>query len=489
MAVRSGGKTIFFDVSVIVTKGGIKVMLPTSKECWRRSIFVKTVYGLSLCLIMVFTLSGLSACGGSGGSGNGAVTLRYALWQVSEQPGYQQSINEFEKLHPNIHVQIEQTSWTQYWQKLDTEFAAQDAPDVFWDHVAYFPQFVQQQQLMDLTPMIQKDKLDLSIYYPSLLKQFQYKGHYYGLPKDWDTIALVYNKNIFQKAGLPAPTNLTWNPTDGGTFLQLAQKLTVDKNGLHPNQAGFNPGATSQYGFVVAASSPQETYWNFIAMNGGQYLDQPFGQHFVFNQPKSEQALQFLVDLMDKWHVAPPGTETTTGLLTNGPTQFFSRGNTAMVMAGSWNLAYLQQQVNFPFGIVEIPSGPAGRISMFNGLSDAIYAHTQHPQEAWELFKWLASPQSQKIVGGGGYVWPAIQSLAPLFAQYWQSKGLDVSAYLEESKGQTVSFPLTPAYNEAQTKIDDELNLALLGRVPMSQAVGVAVQQGDQAISANASGS
>jgi len=439
----------------------------------------------ALSMSIVVMLTGLAACGTSASSSNGPVNLTYALWDPTEQVGYQQSINVFMQQHPNIHVTIEETPWAQYWQKLNTELAAGDAPDVFWDNVAYFPQFAQEGALMDLTPLIQQNKLNLSIYYPNLLGQFQYQGKYYGLPKDWDTISLFYNKAIFQKMGLPAPTNLTWNPTDGGTLLKLAQQLTVDKNGLHPNQAGFNSNAIQQYGFL-SYNDNQEMYWNFIAENGGQFMNKPFGQ-FDFNQPKAVQALQFLVNLTTKWHVSPPASETNN--ISNVHVQLFGRGQVAMILAGSWNTSNIVQQSNFPFGITELPSGPAGRITVMNGLSDAIYARTPHPQEAWELEQWLASPQSQQIVSGGGYVWPGIQSIAPQYGAYWQKKGVDVNPFLQEASGQTTSYPITPGYNQASTEINDIFNDMFLGHIPVQQATNQAVQQGNAAIQSSTPGS
>ena len=211
----------------------------------QRQFFSRPLAWLSMGMLVVMMLAGLAACGGGGSSGssssNGVVNLTYALWDPIEETGYKQSVAQFMQQHPNIKVTIEYTPWAQYWQKLSTEFAAGNAPDVFWDHLAYFPQFVQQGQLTDLTSLIKQDNVDMSQYYPQLVQEWTYNGKVYGLPKDWDTIAILYNKQMFQKAGLPAPTNLTWNPTDGGTFLQTAEKLTLDQNGKHPTDPGFDP--------------------------------------------------------------------------------------------------------------------------------------------------------------------------------------------------------------------------------------------------------
>jgi len=436
---------------------------------------------VALGLTVVMMLVGLVACGGGGSSSsssNGVVNLTYALWDQVEQVGYQQSVNQFMKLHPNIHVTIEQTPWASYWQKLSTEFAAGNAPDVFWDHLAYYPQFVQQGQLMNLSPLIKQSNIDLSQYYQTLINEWSYQGNVYGLPKDWDTIAILYNKQMFQKAGLPAPTNMTWNPTDGGTFLQLAQKLTLDQNGKHPTDPGFDPSHISQYGFV-SENNPQEGFWNFIAMNGGTLLDKQFGQSFQLNQPPAQQALQFLVDLINKYHVSPSAAETNN----NGGVaeQLFEGSKAAMIAAGDWELSGVSQQTKIPWGVVELPAGPNGVVSVFNGLTDAVYAKTQHPQEAWELEQWLGSSQSEQILGSGGYVWPGVKSDDQPFLQAWQKKGIDVSPFLKEAQVPTITFPITFGYNEASTDINNIFNQMYLGQLSVQQATSQAVQQANQA--------
>ncbi|SHK62265.1 ABC transporter substrate-binding protein [Alicyclobacillus tolerans] len=418
-----------------------------------------------------------------GGSSDGKVVhLTYMLWDPNEEVGYQKSIDVFEKLHPNIQVTIEQYPWAQYWQKLQTEMAAGDAPDVFWDHVTYFPTFVQNGQLLNLKPFIEKDHLNLSIYYPNLLKQYEYQGGIYGLPKDWDTIAIFYNKNLFKKAGIPAPNHLTWNPQNGGTLLQTAEELTVDANGKHPGQPGFNPNDIKQYGFF-SGNNNQVFYYNFIAENGGKIIYHPFCHKMLLNSPQSVAALQNLVDMIYKYHVSPGGSDVTQPNVGSNAIQLFDEGKVAMYTDGDWDLTPVVKGANFPVGIAPLPVGPDGRVSVMNGLSDAIYAHTKHPHAAWELVKWLASKQSEKILASGGYVWPGIPSLAPLFAESWAKRGVNVTPFLNESHGQTISFPITTNWSQASTAIDNEFNLLWLNQISAQKAAQVAVQNADAALS------
>lgn len=420
----------------------------------------------------------------TGSSSGKVVHLRYMVWDPNEEVGYTKSIKEFEKLHPNIKVTVEQYSWSDYWHKLLTEMAAGDAPDVFWDHVSYFPQLVSSGELLNLSPYIQKDNVKLSGYYKSLVNQYQYKGNYYGLPKDWDTIALLYNKTEFEKLGIQMPKNLTWNPQNGGSFLQLAEKLTIDKNGKNATQPGFNPKQIKQYGYLSWNKS-QEGYLNFIAENGGKFLDKKFGTKLQYDSPNAVQALQFMQNLIYKYHVSPPGSQTEGA--TSDQT-FFDSGKVAMTIEGDWMLAPIAKGANFKIGVAELPIGPAGRVSVMNGLSDAIYAHTKHPKQAWELVKWLAGKKSENLLTSGGWVWSPRPSQDNNFIAYWKKKGINVTPFMNEAKGQTVSYPITYGWNEAYTKIHNTMNLMYLNQLSAQQAAEEAVKEADAAFQSAAQG-
>lgn len=437
----------------------------------------RLVAGLAVATASVFLLSACASGGAPAASSSKKVTLTYALWDPNEEVGYQKSIDEFEKLNPNIHVNIEQTAYGNYWTKLTTEFAAGDAPDVFWDQIPRFPDMQKEGLLMNLNSDIKKDKVNTSIYYPQLLKAYQKDGNTYGLPKDWDTIALVYNKNMVSAAGVDLTSKLTWTPSGGGTFLPDLQKLTVDNSGLHPNQPGFNPNSVKTWGFV-SSNDENELYWNYIAGNGGTVANKT---GFTYTNPKSVQGLQFTADLITKYHVSPSGAETNPPK-SGVPEQMFQAGQVAVIQVGDWNLSQIVSQSKFPIGIVQLPAGPAGSVSVFNGLSDAIYAKTKYPAQAWKLEKWLASPASEKILGSGGYVWPGIKSLDNTYLDSWKSKGVDVSPYLNAAHGKTIGYPVLNGYTAADQKITDIFNQLYLGQISAASAAKQADQQGNAAV-------
>ena len=116
---------------------------------------------------------------------------------------------------------------------------------------------------------------------------------------------------------------------------------------------------------------------------------------------------------------------------------------------------------------------------MLNGLIDSINSHSPNQQAAWELEQWLGSPQSEQILGSGGYIWPGIPSLDPLFASNWKAHGLDMTAFLTESKWNVVYWPVTPGMNQAQLDIANQLAPAYLTGKNVAGAVDAAAKQAD----------
>ena len=365
------------------------------------------------------------------------VTLRYALWDTNQLPAMEASINEFMRQNPNINVVIELTEWNDYWTKMTTGVAARTLPDVFWGHLAYFSGLVSKGALLDLTPYIERDKLDLSIYYQSLLENWKYKGKQYGIPKDWDTICIMYNKDAFDKAGVPYPSaDWSWNPRNGGEFVQVLQKLTIDQNGRNVTEKGFDKNRVVQYGIGGLAASEMQTGWlNFVWMNGGQgVLDQPYGNKFVLDEPKTVEALQFYADLVSKYGVSP--TPEMQGTSASG-WELFVAGRVATIPVGSWQLSAARENLTFDWDVIVLPKGPAGRYSCFNGLAHNIYARTKHPEEAWKLAKWMDGYESQKIISEYGVVFPAISSLIDVYLEATKAKGPDNIKYFIDATAQT----------------------------------------------------
>jgi multiple sugar transport system substrate-binding protein len=425
------------------------------------------------CMAAVTIAAGMAACSSSSSPSSSAkVHLTYALWDPNEEVGYKKSIAIFEKSHPNISVTVVQIPYPEYQTKLQAEFTSGTGPDIFWVNTPWLSTWIKDGLMVNLAPDIAKAHINMSQYIPSLVSLHTYKGAIYGLPKDWDTIAVYYNENYFALHHIAVPTTWSWNTTNGGTFLKVLQEATIDSNGNNATSPKFNPSKIVTYGAEI--DNAMQTGWgSFLAEDGVYTIPSAFAPAVSFNTPKADQVFQFIRNLMYKWHVMIPGAELGSNATdpSSENNALFAAGKIAMQIGGDWETTgtYADVGGKFKIGVIPLPAGPDGTWSVFNGLIDAINPHSPHFQQAWELEQWLGSEASEKIMGEGGYIWPAIPSLDPLFAAYWAKKGVSMSGFLSESKGNLIDWPNTPGMNQGLTDMQRDMGPIWLGPGTLAQ--------------------
>jgi multiple sugar transport system substrate-binding protein len=406
---------------------------------------MRIVRGLA-AITAALVIGATGACT-SGGSADSGVTLDYTLWVDAQLPAYQACADAFHTQNPGVTVRIKQLAWEQYWQSLTTQLVSGGAPDVFTDSVAYYPQFVQNNQLLDIQPLVTRDKVDLTQYQAGLSDLWVKDGKRYGLPKDWDSIALVVNSDQLTQAGVDAATlaNLTWNPSDGGTFEKLLARLSIDKAGRRGDETGFDRANVKTYGLVadLASGSLGQTSWgNFAVSNGWYYVDKnPWGTRFNYGDGTFTSTIGWFNSLQAKGFM--PKYEKQSSL---GTDSVLESVKAAVGITGSWMAGYyLGPTVKQKYAFAPLPVGPVGRRSATNGLSDGIYAGTKHPDEAWQWVKFLASAQCQDVVAAQAVVFPAITSSSDKALRAFKDKGQDVAVFVAEARapGGTFLLPIT----------------------------------------------
>ncbi|WP_432881204.1 ABC transporter substrate-binding protein [Kribbella sp. CA-245084] len=396
----------------------------------------------------VLALAGCGSSNDKASSGGGKVELVYRLWDEQQEVGYKAVFAEFTKENPDITVRMEVLPWDQYWTKLTTELASGKAPDVFWLTVDYFPDFAGKGVLAPLDDLISKAGLKLDAYNPNVVQSYKFEDKQLGMPKDMGIVGLLYNKDLFKKAGVTMPAELTWAPDGSGSFLEVARKLTV---------------GTKQWGFC--SWNHNQTQWlNWIASNGGHAMDKPYGT-FDFAGQKSVEALQFARDLIFKWKVSPDGTRTNPP--TGQATEMFYRGEVAMFPANNALLPFALPEVKFPIGVAAMPAGPAGRTVVINGLAETMFAKTKHPDEAGKLVAFLGTEKAQRLMGDAGYIIPALTDAGAGYQAFWQKKDIDVQPFLDSAAGSTVNLPIADGWTSKSTEINKAANDLFLDKTPV----------------------
>ena len=420
---------------------------------------------LSAALVGLAALSlSLTACGGSGSSDSGssdngdaidtsAATgdINYWLWDAGQLPAYQACADAFHAANPNVNVKISQYAWDDYWGKITNGFVAGDAPDVFTDHLSKYGEFVSQDQLVPLDATLAKDGFNTNQYQPGLADLWVGQdGKRYGLPKDFDTTAIFYNESLVKDGGYAASDlqNLSWNPTDGGTYEKAIAHLTVDTSGKRGDEAGFDKSKIKVYGLGLDGGSggngAGQTQWSMYTGSTATpwtYTDKnPWGTHYNYDQPQFQEAFGWFKSLIDKGYM--PSVAQVTG---QDESSIFTAGKYAMVTNGSWNTNALAGNKDLSVGLAPNPVGPSGkRASMYNGLADSIWIGSKNKPAAAKWVEFLGSPDCQNIVGEKSVVFPAIPSATEKAQAAFKAKGIDVTPFLTQvSDKTTFLFPIT----------------------------------------------
>jgi multiple sugar transport system substrate-binding protein len=275
------------------------------------------------------------------------------------------------------------------------------ASDLVAADSSYIPAYMEAGGLSDLMPFLQSDPdfKPEEIYFQGVWKSGFYQGTPRAINKDFSTSAVYVNVGLFKKAGLSLPKE-GWTYDD---YLRLAQQLTLDDQGRNAADPGFDAGHIVQYGTTVPFWGGNATAGWF---RGFQNILYSFDAHALspdgtkvsgyLNGPKSLTAWTFARDLVHKYHVAPD--TAVINAQSDGNVSLLKAGQLAMVghFWGPWFQETLDATPGLEWAVVPLPSGPAGHKGVIMWMGWGINPKTAHPQEAWELLKWLTTEPGQR---------------------------------------------------------------------------------------------
>jgi multiple sugar transport system substrate-binding protein len=397
----------------------------------------------------------LAGCGGGKPSARAPVTVTLFTWtRPSELAANQDLCAKFERAHPNIKVEIINEPGDRAMDKLQQMVAAANPPDVMSIHGAYFVPLAAKGALLDLDPYVTNDKeFEIEDFYPSLVELCRYDGKLYSLPRYTSVYVLFYNRDLFDAAGLKYPDD-SWSWDD---YLAAAQKLTVHSS--DPER--------QRYGCVIDFWGARIYPWVWAA--GGEILDKE-GKRCLLDQPGAQEALQFLVDLRHKHDVCPP----TTMADRRQNIAMFVNGQVGMFQTGAWDIQQMNEAKTLRWDIAPLPKRRQ-HATLLGMENYAIASGTKHPQEAWELFKFLLGKQAQERMATELEKQPSRQSVAngPYLAQkvnYNRRVFVDALAYARQA-------PNIPEWDRVSHFIQEQLDLMWIGNVSVKDGTTRAAEQ------------
>ena len=387
---------------------------------------------LSTVLASAMVLS-LAACGGSGSSSGGSTQgggsgssssggdLTINIWDANQQKGIQTICDDWTALG-NPKVKVEVVNWDNYWTLLEAGASGGQLADVFWMHSDYAQIYMENDILLDLTGYIEKDGVDMSIYYPDIAAIYKRDdGKIFALPKDHDTIALLYNKALFDQAGVEYPTD-EWTYED---MYEAAKKITE-----------ATPDDT--YGYALNTSNDQDGWYNYIYSYGGNVVNTEKTDTGI-DSAESKAAMEMVRKMLT---VATPQAVVAE----SGTDSLFQSGKVGMITQGSWMInSFYTAENSKDYAWAEIPycdrNGDGKcqkdeRWSCYNGLGWAAAANTGNPDAAASLIEYLCSKDAQVKQAELGVTMAGIPGISEAFANAFE--GMDVSAFTKVEEDGTL---------------------------------------------------
>jgi len=353
-----------------------------------------------------------------------ATTVTFSSW-VGSDPTMKKMAADFHKLHPNITIQFQNVSADNASQKLTTQIAGGNPPDVAY--VDAFKTFV------------------------------TYNGHMWGLPIDGESTGLFYRKDLFAAAGISGP------PTTWDEFQADVQKLT-------------DP-AKKQYGYEVFAPEAAYYWYPWLYQAGGDLLSAD-GKTVTFDSPEAQTAANFYTGLAK---YSPPDYLNSNSF--DGRVAF-AQGQVAMYMAGSWLAGTLHAEdpkIDDKWSTAPLPDGPAGCKTTIAGDSLVLLANSKNPDAAWLWIEYLSKPENLATwtyKSPNGTELPPLKSLldSPDLAK---TKPV-LKGFAELMQCGVASTVANPKFPRIEQQLNIELGTAFYGQQTAEQALANTKSKAEQ---------
>ncbi len=317
-------------------------------------------------------------------------TLTMTKWgEGAEAESVVELVNQFNAEHPDIEVKVQVMKYEDYLSKINTLIAADATPDVFFINEFLTTNWGQKGIGADLRPYYEAAGIDPDERYLSA-SLFEADDQIWGLSANLATIVMYYNKDLFEQAGIEAPSTDAQEAWSWDQIVDAAMKITTDKNGKHPGEDGFDKQSIAVYGI----SSP--TFWLYLMpllySNDASFATAD-GMGLWLGSPEAVEVMQNLSDLMNELYVAPSlavskSLPTQTAMLMNG--------QLGMYFGGLWDEpTYVGE--GYDVGVAPMPMYKKP-VTIAWSAAYMMSATSKYPDAAFELFKYFTDPETNPEV-------------------------------------------------------------------------------------------
>lgn len=329
------------------------------------------------------------------------VTITLGCWGSSpeETKLLDDQIKAFENANPNIKIN-KQVQTGDYAQAIQAKIASKTAPDVYYLDVALADKFISEGLVDPLDKYMSSD--DKSDLFPNLLSGYQKDGKTYGIPKDYNSLVLFYNKDMLNKAGVQPPK--TWD----------------DLKAIAPKLTSGNVKA-------LVLENDAQRFGAFMLQAGGKIND---GDKPAFNTPEAAKGMDFYYSFLKNGSAATP---KDLGVDWAGPA--LAQGKVAMAIAGGWMIPFMKTNApNVNYGMVNLPKGDKDGGLLFT-VAYVMNRDSKHKDAAAKVINFLTGKDAEKMTADSGLAIPSRQSMADQFVKAFPER----QALVDMTKVSTVA--------------------------------------------------
>lgn len=378
----------------------------------------------------------------------GVINLQLMGWASSdaENVRLQEVVDGWNAANPDIQVTLNLVP--DYDTKLQTSLAGGAPPDIFYVDSFRLPDLAAANALLPIGDQM----TDVDDFYPSLREAFTVDGVFYCPPKDFSTLALEYNTDLFDAAGLAYPTpDWTWDD------LRAAAEALTDKDA----------------GIVGFAINPDFARWIAFLYQAGGEVTTPDFSAMTLSSPEALKAMEFYVGLVRDGFAAP-----ASDLDSGWPGEAFGKARAAMTMEGNWIVPYLKDQFpDLKYGVTELPAGPAGKATMAFTVCYGVAANGRNTEAATKVVDYLTGPVGMKAWTDLGLAMPTRQSLR----DGWLAMYPELEPFLNGAE-YARKWQFRPGFADVLDTINSGLQEAFSGLKTPQQVLDEAQSVGEQVL-------
>lgn len=406
----------------------------------------------------------VSACGP--GQPGEALPISFMVFgDPAELRAYQNLVTAFEAGHASVDIElIHIPGQSDYRRRLVADFAAGTPADVVLINYRRYASFAANGALEPLGPYLENSKvLRAAAFYPQALDPFHWRGKLMCIPQNISSLAVYYNKDLFDAAGWPYPRD-DW---DWDEFVDTARALTVDRDG---------DGRTDQHGLGIEPSLQRLA--PFVWQNKGELMARDTRElaELSLNEPAAREAFQWFVDLQVKHRVVPSIEEE---IAENGESRFLN-GRLAMFVNSRRGVPTYREIESFDWDVAPLPRGHGRRASILHADAYCLPSASEQKQAAWTFIEFANSAEGQAIVAQSGRTVPSLMAVAesPAFLDPEAKPAnarvfLDVIPYLR-------AVPVLRNWADIEEIASDEIARAFYGRATVDEAVDAAIARTEE---------